>query len=295
MKYLLIFIYHLQVISIASAQDLLPHSAGEIIKHTYYTLSYSEQHEQAFWVYYKLTKDHIYGSTARSDEFRPDPKVSTTSAQLSDYRDSGYDRGHLCPAGDMKISPIAMSESFLMSNISPQNRSFNGGIWNTLEEKVRSIAKKYNKIDVVTGPVFKDCMGTIGVNKITIPGYYYKIIYIPIEKPIMIGFLIPNKAEKNNIQNYILPVDSIESLTNIDFFPQLSLQLQADLESSVPKEIGNLINTSHNQSYLADIPNQSQSGETNQCLGIAKSTGQRCKTKTTNPNGYCNDHQFQAH
>ncbi len=112
-----------------SAQDLLPTSTtGQIVEHTYFTLSYSEDHEQAEWVYYELTPMLINGTQARTDNFRPDPKVSTVSAQLSDYKGSGYDRGHLCPAGDMKLNKTAMSETFYLSNMSPQEASFNRGI-----------------------------------------------------------------------------------------------------------------------------------------------------------------------
>ena len=108
-----------------SAQDLLPTSTtGQVVTHTFYTLSYSEPHEQAEWVFYELTPALVNGSTPRKDDFRPDPLVSTTSAQLSDYRGSGFDRGHLCPAGDMKINHTAMSETFFMSNMSPQVAGF---------------------------------------------------------------------------------------------------------------------------------------------------------------------------
>ncbi len=95
-------------------------SRDAIITHTAYSLNYSEDHEQAAWVAYKLTAEKVSGTCERTDDFRPDPMVMTGSAELSDYRGSGYDRGHLAPAGDMKWSPTAMSESFYMSNMSPQ-------------------------------------------------------------------------------------------------------------------------------------------------------------------------------
>ena len=104
--------------------------------------------------------------------------VTTGSAHSSDYTKSGYDRGHLCPAADMDFNPVAMEESFFMSNISPQAPEFNRGIWKDLETEVRNWAKKEKKIYVVTGPVFRDNKGTIGEDKVTVPGYFFKISFL---------------------------------------------------------------------------------------------------------------------
>lgn len=121
MKHLpLLFVLVVFRIDIAFCQDnLIPESKGEIIKHRYYTLAYSEENEQAYWVYYELTPSNVKGTAKRRDNFRPDPSVKTGSATLADYKNSGYDRGHLCPAADMRINTKAMSETFYMSNIVP--------------------------------------------------------------------------------------------------------------------------------------------------------------------------------
>jgi endonuclease G len=119
-------------------KSLEPKSSGEIIKHSYYTLAYSEENEQAYWVYYVLTPEEINGTQTRTDDFRPDPAVSTGSASLADYSGSGYDRGHLCPAADMKLNKTSMSETFYLSNMSPQLAGFNRGIWSTVEDQVRN-------------------------------------------------------------------------------------------------------------------------------------------------------------
>ncbi|MDA3853813.1 MAG: DNA/RNA non-specific endonuclease [Bacteroidales bacterium] len=94
---------------------------------TYYSLSYSEAHEQAEWVFYILTKDMVNGTTERTDNFREAPKISTGSASLADSKYSGYDRGHLAPAKAMSLNDTSMSKSFFLSNKSPQNASFNRG------------------------------------------------------------------------------------------------------------------------------------------------------------------------
>lgn len=157
--------------------SLEPLSKGEIVKHSYYTLAYSEEYEQAEWVYYILTPDNINGGQERTDDFRADQMVSCGSASLEDYKYSGYDRGHLCPAADMTQNFTAMSETFYLSNMSPQVAGFNRGIWSSLEGQVRDWAITYQKLYVVTGPVFKGVIGIIGENMIIVPGYYYKVLF----------------------------------------------------------------------------------------------------------------------
>jgi endonuclease G len=151
-------------ISIASsAQDLLPTSTtGQIVRHTYYTLSYSEKDEQPEWVYYELTPALIIGKQKRKGVFRQDSLITSISAQPLDYLHSGYDLGHLCPAGDMKLNHASMSESFFMSNISPQKPAFNRGIWKKLETKVRKWAITEGRLYVVTGGVLTSNLGKIG-------------------------------------------------------------------------------------------------------------------------------------
>src|SRR5450759_2345792 len=215
------------------AQELLPTSTtGQIVKHTYYTLSYSEPNEQAELVYYELTPAFVNGSQPRKDEFRPDPMVSTGSAQLSDYRGSGYDRGHLCPAADMKLNATSMSETFFLSNMSPQDPSFNRGIWESLEATVRSWAITEGMIYVVTGGVLTSNKGKIGSDGVSIPKYFYKVIYDPRGQGRMIAFLIPNEKSEKPLQNYVVTVDSLESLTGIDFFQELPDSIENRLEST---------------------------------------------------------------
>ncbi len=125
-------------------------SNHQIIEHSAYILQYNEKYEHAEWVIYLLTQDRVADSFERTDNFRPDPKVITGSASLADYKGSGYDRGHLAPAADMKWSENVMSESFFMSNMSPQKPGFNRGIWKSLESIVRTWAIENNEIYIVT-------------------------------------------------------------------------------------------------------------------------------------------------
>ena len=124
-----------------------------ILYYTGFTLKYNERYEQAEWVAYQLTDDEVWGTLDRADNFRADRSISTESASLSDYKGAGYGRGHLAPAADMKWAPEAMSESFLMSNMSPQDPGFNRGIWKKLEGLIRDWAVDNEEIYVVTGPI----------------------------------------------------------------------------------------------------------------------------------------------
>jgi len=208
-----------------------PKSSGEIVKHTYYTLAYSEENEEAFWVYYQLTPENINGTQARTEDFRPDPLVSTVSASLADYAGSGYDRGHLCPAADMKQNQTAMSETFFLSNMTPQIPGFNRGIWSTLEAKVRAWALQNSKIYVVTGPVFKSNLGVIGADQVTVSGFFYKVIYDGKNK--MIGLILPHASSTLSLDHFVVKVDDIELQTGIDFFPQIEDQLENQLEGEI--------------------------------------------------------------
>jgi|TARA_B110000240_G_C13472197_1_gene441495 endonuclease G len=214
--------------------DFLPISNGELVNHTYYSLSYSERHEQAEWVFYEIRKERILGLVSRTSDFRNDEKINTKSADLIDYRRSGYDRGHLAPASDFSFNTIAMSESFYMSNMSPQHPSFNRGIWRKLESLVRKWGNN-SSIYIVTGPILDDCSTTIGLNNVCVPKYYYKVIYQPAERK-MIAFVLLNDKGDYKLSHYITSVDYVESITGIDFFPILEDKIEERLESEVSKE-----------------------------------------------------------
>ncbi len=197
-----------------------------IIEHRHYTLCYSEEHEQAKWVFYELTKAEVQSSTPRKDAFREDPKVITGSATPADYKGSGYDRGHLAPAADMEMDSTSMMESFYMSNMSPQKPSFNRGIWKQLEMQVREWAIQEDTVLVVTGPVFINNLGAIGKNQVTVPGYYYKIIVDVTGEKKAIAFLMKNEPGNQCLINYTVPIDSLEGLTGIDFFSDIENALK---------------------------------------------------------------------
>lgn len=219
-------------------EEFLPSSTtGHIVNHQHYKLSYNEPFEQAEWVAYMLKKGHLTYDDRKRPYFIEDPKVRTKSADWRNYKGSGYDRGHLCPAGDRRFSKQAYNETFYTSNISPQNREFNAGVWNRLELQIRQWAKKYGTLFVVTGGVLEDGLEEIGEEDVDVPRYYYKIVAKGQGKNIdMIGFLMLGEESSKPLQRFTVPVDRIEKMTGIDFFEKLQDDDEAQLESQVITE-----------------------------------------------------------
>ena len=214
--------------------DFLPTSTtNQIIKHDYYTLSYNEKYEQAEWVAYELKKSYLRSSDFERPYFIEDPKVKTGSADWRNYKKSGYDKGHLCPAGDMEFAINAYNDTFFTSNISPQVHDFNGGVWNRLEQKTRYWATKYDGIYVITGGVLNSSLKTIGKEKVSVPNYFYKILLDNSNGQYkMIAFLVPNTKSDKSLYSFVVSVDSLEKMTGIDFFPKLDDKTENRLEKS---------------------------------------------------------------
>ena len=225
--------------SVVASTSLTPTTnRGYLIQHTYFTLSYSETNRQAEWVAYNLTPESINGPQERTDNFRIDPKVRNNPVGSGDYSGSGYDRGHLCPAGDMKLNLTSMSETFYMSNISPQNPSFNRGIWETLESRVRTWALEKNGVYVVTGPILKNICGTIKNGTISVPCSYYKIVFKDNgNEKIAIALILNNQGSSSSLKSFVTSIDNIEALTGIDFFSSLSDDIENKLESAINTSI----------------------------------------------------------
>lgn len=220
-------------------------SKGKTYVHKNYSFSYSESDEQSEWVAYELTRDEVGGDLDRNDSFEPDPIVTSESADPDLYSNSGYDRGHLAPAADMKFEKRAMEECFYTSNISPQVKGFNKGVWNDLEMQVRSWTKKYGRIYVVTGPVlpkegedarkmFTTENGRDVRTNITVPEKFYKILFDFSKegKEKMIAFVIPNEDTDTPFTKFVTTVDDVERMTGIDFFSNLDKTVQRKCESS---------------------------------------------------------------
>jgi endonuclease G len=211
-----------------------------LLRYTGFTISYNEDNEQPAWVAYILTADEVQsGNEDRSENFRPDKNIATGSATLKDYSGSGYDRGHMAPAADMKWSKVTMSESFLLSNMSPQEQGFNRGIWSRLEAKVRDWAVKNDSLLVITGPVLRGINKYIGENRVGVPGYYFKVI-ADISAPSykVIAFLLENRSSTADLMDYAITIDSLEKVTGYDFFPSMPDKDMAErMEKNIYKRL----------------------------------------------------------
>ncbi|PWA04112.1 DNA/RNA non-specific endonuclease [Flavobacterium psychrotolerans] len=218
--------------NIPSSFDYFPTSTtNKIIKHDFYALSYNEKYEQAEWVTYYLKSHDGTTNHFKRPRFMSDPKVSSESAHLDNYKKSGFDRGHLCAAADMRFSKEAFDDTFYTSNISPQKHSFNDGVWKRLEDKTRYWSQKYNGIYVVTGGVLQKDLKTIGQENVAVPNYFYKILFCNLNGTCkMVGFLVPHKKSDAALYTFVVSVDSIEKMTGIDFFPQLEDRIENNLE-----------------------------------------------------------------
>ena len=211
----------------------------QLVRREGYTLCYSEKYEQASWVAYSLTASQIRGEEVRSTVFLNDPVVKSGSAVSADYTRSGYDRGHLAPAGDFRNSYQLMQETFYMSNISPMLPDFNRKGWSDLEKLVRSWAAKYGQVLVVTGPVLEPGLATIGrINRVAVPREFYKIVLF-VKPPHVkaIAFLMPNEVIDKKLSSYVVSVDAVEQKTGINFYPMLPDSIEERIEKqSRPSE-----------------------------------------------------------
>ena len=212
---------------------------GQIIQRTGYTLSYDVKNKTPQWVAWELTKEETRGDAERSLEFSPDPDVIGAKVVTYDYSHSGYDRGHMAPAGDMKWNKKAMEESFYMSNICPQDHNLNTKDWNNLEMKCREWARRYGKVYIVCGPIYNGKRNKyIGEHRVKVPDAFFKVILInENNKQCAIGFLFENEAGERPLEEYIVSVDQIEKTTGMDFFSALPDDVENRLESKILKEL----------------------------------------------------------
>jgi len=210
----------------------------KIMNRRNYTVSYNANWNMPNWVAWDITREEVSSRYDRKDEFTPDPDLSETRAVTTrDYVGSGYDRGHMCPAGDNRFDSKAMDECFYMTNICPQNHNLNQGTWNDLEISCRQWAKRYGRVYVVCGPIVnKNNDKTIGRDhKVTVPNAFFKVILVSGNKnPRAIGYIFQNNGGKNNYKTY--SIDEVERITGIDFFPTL------------PDNIENWVEANYNES-----------------------------------------------
>ena len=203
--------------------ELPAYNADEdIIVHTGYTASYNHQTLVPNWVAWELTAEEAEGQCNGSYSFSRDPDVKDPKAQREDYRNSGYDKGHMAPRADMKWSEKALEESYYFTNICPQNHQMNSQGWRKIEELSRRLAKHYGSVYIVCGPIFDNHRyGTIGKNGLQVPDRFFKALAVRIDGEIKtVAFLMDNNRQNKSPKHYAMTVDSVESVIGRDLFPQ---------------------------------------------------------------------------
>ncbi len=214
----------------------LKRTKERIIRHTGHTVSFNREHNAPNYVAWKLTAEEADGTVPRYKDFQPDPSVPEPHrVTTEDYKGSGYDRGHMAPAADMKWSNDAMRECFYMSNICPQDGALNSGTWSTLEKACRRWAKQEGAVYIVCGPVYKGtkhkCIGR--EHKVTVPEGFFKVVMSLREgEEKAIGFYFANNDGKQTMQEAATTVDVIEELTGMDFFVNVDDKLERKIEAT---------------------------------------------------------------
>ena len=224
--------------AVVSVQNLeipakLKDRSEKILKRSNYTISYNRNWNQPNWIAWELNKNETKGRNNRNEEFTADPDLAEAyQVESYDYSGSGYDRGHMCPAGDNHFDAKAMNESFYMSNICPQNHELNAGKWNDLEIACRKWANRYQQLFIVCGPIIDKRNGKrIGKeHEIIVPEKFFKVILITSTKPARaIGYIFENNGSDRPYK--VHSIDEVEKITGIDFFPNLPDKIEDLVES----------------------------------------------------------------
>lgn len=216
---------------------------GQILQYTGHALSYNSNTRLPNWVAYELTREEMQGTNPREDNFARDPKARGPQADRDDYRNSGWDRGHMASAGDMKWDTKAMDDTYYFTNICPQNHELNTGDWRILEEKCRYWAKKYGSVYIVCGPIITDNVhGRLGANKVVIPDKFFKVLLTKKNGEWQgTGFIFHNPPKRDSrisgkppvnlpLQSYLVTIDEVEEATGLDFFHLLPDSVENKVE-----------------------------------------------------------------
>lgn len=204
-----------------------------LVRYDAFDVHFNSERGIANCALYELVNNELYGTVERGNEFMADPGVKGCSLP-EDYAGSGFDRGHLVPAGDLKWNGTAMRQSFMLTNVGPMHKALNEGGWAKLEEKVREWTARDSALLVFTGPVVSDSDTTLLNGDVKVPSAYYKVIMAPCVRPMrVIAFIYPNGHSGGRLQQYAVSVDEVERRTGLDFFPTLPPEEQQRLESPV--------------------------------------------------------------
>lgn len=215
--------------------DSLP---SVLLQRVGYTVSYNPAMRIPNWVAWYLTPQRLEGAASRKGHpFQADEDIPAPRVDTYDYMRSGYDRGHMCPAADNKWDAEAMRESFLFTNICPQNHNLNAGDWNEMEMQCRAWAKTWGGVYIVCGPLLYRCQHKrIGEYKVVVPEAFFKVVLCLKGTPKAIGFIYKNEKGNRPKGDYVNTIDEVERLTGFDFFSALPDSLENKIEATANLE-----------------------------------------------------------
>ncbi len=202
-------------------------------------------HRLPQWVGYHLTRADLHGSATRQNNFHADDRLERGArSENADYAKSGYDKGHMAPAADFKRTVRAMSETFLLSNMTPQRPNLNRRIWEHLESEVRGLAKAHGSIWIFTGPLYLNRAATqpiapdsfIGRDRVAVPTHFFKVVLCEHANNVfeMFAFILPNQESTftHDAAFYLKTVRNVEQLSGLDFFDVLPDPRENQLETT---------------------------------------------------------------
>ncbi len=211
----------------------LPGTEDQLLCREGYAVGYDYDRKVPSWVAYHLTQESVGKKHKRSNRFKEDEEIPESyRSTLSDYKRSGYDRGHMAPAATVDFSAASMQESFLLSNMAPQLPGLNRQGWRYLEESVRDWTEVRGDLYVVTGLLFEGAEITIG-NRLAVPSSFYKVIFDPAHSD-GIAFIVPHRnVSKTELSNFIVSIDNVEARSGLDFNSLLPDAIEADIEDDI--------------------------------------------------------------
>lgn len=229
--------------AISLAELGYPLAKGEnsiLLQRTAYVTSYNTENLIPNWVAWKLTAEHADGPWPRDHHYYEDTSVAEPRCTIDDYHgigEIGLSKGHMCPAGDCKWDSVAMAETNLLTNICPQEKGLNSGMWNQIEQTCRRWAVKYDKIYIVCGPLlYRQEHLTIGDNNVVVPEAFFKVILRLGDNPACIGYVMKN-GERGKKRNYINSLAQVERITGYHFFPNLADSIRSQIEDTADEDM----------------------------------------------------------
>lgn len=206
---------------------------NNIIEYEGFTVGFNTEMHMPNYVVWTLDPSETEGENTRQNvQFQEDTRIAGC-ATLADYRNSGFDRGHMAPAADMKWSEKAMADCHYLTNICPQHNRLNAGAWSTVEKNARKWALRHGPLVIVCGPVLSDRLSrTIGTTPVPVPERFFKVIIAPFAKePMGIGFIMPNGYVEGGAQATVVSIDQVEEITGFDFFSELPDDIEDKIEA----------------------------------------------------------------